>query len=54
MENTALTELIWEKEGRASQVVRLNDYSHLGELETAGYENWGLFAKHDYLLKKRT
>lgn len=54
MENTALTELIWEKEGRASQVVRLNDYSHLGELETAGYENWGLFAKYDYLLKKHT
>ena len=51
MENTALTELIWESESNTYQIVRLNDYSHLGELKTAGYENWGLFAKRDYLTK---
>lgn len=49
MENTALTEIIWEKGGHVNEVVRLNDYSHLGELETSGYEDWGLFAKCDYL-----
>lgn len=51
MENTALTELVWEKESHTYQIIRLNDYSHLGELKTIGYENWGLFAKHDYLAK---
>ncbi len=49
MENTALTELVRAKEKPAWHIVRLNDYSHLGELETAGYETWGLFAKCDYL-----
>ena len=51
MENTALTELIWENESNTYQIVRLNDYSHLGELKTTGYENCGLFAKRDYLTK---
>ena len=49
MENTSLTELIWEKRSQTYQVVRLNDYSHLKELKTIGYENWGLFAEGDYL-----
>lgn len=49
MENTAITELIWEKEHHTYQIARLNDYSHLGKLKTAGYENWGLFAKRNYL-----
>ncbi len=50
MENTALTELIREAEGPAYKIGRLNDYSHLGDdLKTAGYENWGLFAKQNYL-----
>lgn len=48
MENTALTELCGKKEGHTYQLVRLNDYSHLGELQTIGYEKWGLFATHDY------
>lgn len=48
MENTALTELIWEKESHTYQIIRLNDYSHLKELKTSGYENWGLFAKREY------
>lgn len=50
MENTALTELIWDKNSHTYQIARLNDYSHLGGLETAGYKNWGLFAKRNYLL----
>lgn len=50
MENTALTKLIREEESPTYKIDRLNDYSHLGEdLKTAGYENWGLFAKRDYL-----
>ncbi len=49
METTALTELVREKPGHTYRIVRLNDYSHLKELKTDGYENWGLFAKHDYL-----
>lgn len=48
MENTALTELILEKGSHTYQLVRLNDYSHLGELRTVGYEKWGLFAERDY------
>lgn len=48
MENTALTELIRDREDHACQIARLNDYSHLGELKTPGYETWGLFAKRDY------
>lgn len=48
MENTALTELILEKESHTYQLVRLNDYSHLRELQTIGYEKWGLFAERDY------
>lgn len=51
MENTALTELILEKESHTYQLVRLNDYSHLKELQTIGYEKWGLFATHDYWVK---
>ncbi len=51
MENTALTELFREKESHMYQLVRLNDYSHLGELQTLGYENWGLFAARDYWTK---
>lgn len=54
MENTAVTELFWEKESRTYQLVRLNDYSHLGELQTVGYEKWGLFATHDYLISSAT
>ncbi len=38
LENTALTELILEKESHTYQLVRLNDYSHLKELQTIGYE----------------
>lgn len=51
LENTALTELILEKESHTYQLVRLNDYSHLKELQTIGYEKWGLFATHDYWVK---
>lgn len=49
MENTALTELIREEQSRTYRAARLNDYSHLGDLKTAGYENWGLFASRNYL-----
>lgn len=52
MENTALTELILEKESHTYQLVRLNDYSHLRELQTIGYEKWGLFATRDYWTKQ--
>ncbi len=52
MENTALTELAWDKESHAYRLVRLNDYSHLRELQTVGYEKWGLFAEQDYSLQK--
>ncbi len=48
MENTALTKLIWEKESHTCQLAGLNDYSHLKELQTVGYEKWGLFASRDY------
>ena len=34
---------------RHAESIRLNDHSHLKELKTAGYENWGLFAKRDYM-----
>lgn len=51
MENTALTELIMEKERHTYQIVRLNDYSHLKELRTIGYEKWGLFATQNYWVK---
>ena len=51
MENTALTELNLEKESHTYQLVRLNDYSHLRELQTIGYEKWGLFATRDYWSK---
>lgn len=51
LENTALTELILEKESHTYQLIRLNDYSHLKELQTIGYEKWGLFATHDYWVK---
>lgn len=50
-ENTSLTELFRDKESHTYQLVRLNDYSHLGELKTIGYEKWGLFAAHDYWIK---
>ena len=53
IENTALTELILEKESHTYHLVRLNDYSHLKELQTVGYEKWGLFAQRDYWTKKR-
>ena len=50
MENTAFTEFAHNKENHTDQIVRLNDYSHLDkDLITPGYENWGLFAKRDYL-----
>lgn len=52
MENTALTELILEKESHTYQLVRLNDYPHLRELQTIGYEKWGLFAERDYWVKQ--
>ncbi len=48
MENTALTVLMLERESHTYQLVRLNDYSHLRELQTIGYEKWGLFATRDY------
>lgn len=48
MENTAVTEFVSEKESRTYQLARLNDYSHLRELQTPGYEKWGLFAAHEY------
>lgn len=48
MENTALTELVREKEHPAYRIARLNDYSHLEELKTSGYEIWGLFATRSY------
>lgn len=52
MENTALTELILEKESHTYQLVRLNDYPHLRELQTIGYEKWGLFAEREYWVKQ--
>ena len=51
MENTALTELILDKESHTYQLVRLNDDSHRRELQTIGYEKWGLFAARDYWTK---
>lgn len=51
MENTALTELNMDKESHTYQLIRLNDYSHLRELQTVGYEKWGLFATYDYWVK---
>lgn len=51
MENTAVTELVSGKESRTYQLARLNDYSHLRELQTPGYEKWGLFAARDYWVK---
>ena len=53
MENTALTELILDKESHTYKLTRLNDYSHLRELQTDGYEKWGLFATCDYWTRNR-
>lgn len=44
MENTAQTVLIYDKDSCMCAIERLNDYSHLKELKTANFEEWGLFA----------
>lgn len=52
MENTALTVLVYDKEKCAFSVDRLNDYTHLQELKTSNYNEWGLFAAPDAYLYK--
>jgi len=52
MENTALTVLDYCEEKGAFSVVRLNDYTHLQELKTNNYGEWGLFAEPDAYLYK--
>lgn len=51
MENTAVTVLDFDKEKGCFLIERLNDYSHLQELGSDNYLQWGIFAKQEaYLL----
>lgn len=52
MENTARTVLIYDKEKCGFAVDRINDYSHLQELETANYKEWGIFEEVDAYLSE--
>lgn len=51
-ENTALTVLRYDEEKKIFCVERLNDYSHLQELATVNYKEWGFFAEQDAYLRK--
>lgn len=50
-ENTAQTALIYDDEKGMFRAEKLNDYSHLQELETPNYKDWGFFAEQDAYLK---
>lgn len=51
MENTAMTVLVYDEKKDTFVIDRFNDYSHLQELKTANYKEWGIFAEPDaYLL----
>ena len=51
-ENTAQTVLSYDAKAERFLIERLNDYSHLGELETKNFAKWGFFAKRDaYIMK---
>lgn len=52
MENTARTVLVYDKEKCGFAVDRINDYSHLQELETANYKEWGIFEEVDAYLSE--
>lgn len=43
-ENTAQTVLVSDGSSQSFRVEKLNDYSHLKELATPNYKDWGLFA----------
>ena len=48
MENTGITEIEYDAENRTGQLVRLNDFAHLGELGAPDYNVWGIFCKEPY------
>lgn len=48
MENTAITEIEYNKEAKTGVCLRLNDYAHLGELCASDYMDWGIFCKEPY------
>lgn len=51
MENTAVTVLDFDEEKGCFLIERLNDYSHLQELGSDNYTQWGIFAQQEqYLL----
>lgn len=51
MENTAVTVLKFDEEKGCFLIERLNDYSHLQELGSDSYTQWGIFAQQEqYLL----
>jgi len=51
-ENPAHTVLSYDDKAERFMLERLNDYSHLGELETKNFAKWGFFAKRDaYIMK---
>jgi len=51
-ENTAQTVITYDKEKGRFDLDKLNDYSHLKELVTANYKDWGFFAAKDAYLKR--
>lgn len=51
MENTAVTVLKFDEEKGCFLIDRLNDYTHLQELGSVNYTQWGIFAEQEkYLL----
>lgn len=53
LENTAHTVLVYDKDKDGFCIERLNDYSHLQELKTANYNEWGLFAEPNAYYKTK-
>ena len=47
-ENTAVTEIEYCAEKGCGELLRLNDYTHLKELGTADYGEWGVFCREPY------
>lgn len=51
-ENTAQTVLSFDKDSQSFRVEKLNDYSHLKELGTSNFKDWGLFAEEGAYLNR--
>ncbi len=48
LENTAICELEYNKETKSGTYLRLNDFSHLGDLGADDYAEWGVFCTEPY------